>query len=104
MKTRARRHATWAMGLVLLFAQFGALAHAYSHLAAGADGRQHHFRTLPCLECAGCAPLLSLAGGLAAPPALAVADPAIVSTAPAIASQSVAIWRAYRSRAPPVPS
>ena len=90
------------MALVLLCAQLGALAHAYSHLATLADGQQHHFRTLPCLECSSCAPLLTLAGGMAPPPALAPADPAIESTSAAIANQPAAIWRGYRSRAPPV--
>lgn len=97
---RARRHATWAMALVLLCAQLGAQAHAYSHLAS-ADGKQHHFRTLPCLECNSFAPLLTLAGGLAAPPALAVANPPTVDVPPAIANQPAQVCRAYRSRAPP---
>ena len=90
------------MALVLLCAQLGAQAHAYSHLASAADGTQHHFRTLPCLECNSFAPLLTLAGGLAPPPALAVADHATVSAPTAIASLPAAICRAYRSRAPPV--
>ncbi|HZT56043.1 MAG TPA: hypothetical protein VFA35_07450 [Burkholderiaceae bacterium] len=90
------------MTLVLLIAQLGAQAHAYSHLASAADGTQHHFRTLPCLECNSFAPLLTLAGGLAPPPALAVADPTFERTPPAIANRSASICRAYRSRAPPV--
>ena len=99
---RPRRHATWAMALVLLCAQLGAQAHAYSHLSSVADGKAHHFRTLPCLECSSCAPLLTLAGGLSSPPILPVADRATVSPAPPIASRTAAICRAYRSRAPPV--
>jgi hypothetical protein len=90
------------MALVLLCAQLCAQAHAYSHLAAPADGAQHHFRALPCLECNSFAPLLTLAGGLSAPPALAVADHVTVRTAPAVATETPAPCRAYRSRAPPV--
>jgi hypothetical protein len=90
------------MALVLLCAQLGAQAHAYSHLASAADGKQHHFRTLPCLECNSFAPLLTLAGGLALPPALAVADPIFEIPPLAIERRPAAICQGYRSRAPPV--
>jgi hypothetical protein len=92
------------MALVLLCTQLGAQAHAYTHLASQADGKQHHFRTLPCLECSSCAPLLTLAGGFSAPPAFAPADHATASTPSAIANEQAAICRAYRSRAPPLAS
>jgi hypothetical protein len=91
------------MTLVLLCAQLGAQAHAYSHLGSRTDG-SHHFRTLPCLECNSFAPLLTLAGGLSSPPALAIADPAAVAAVPAIANERPGFCRAYRSRAPPAAS
>ncbi len=101
---RNRRHVAWAMALVVLCAQLGAQAHAYSHLASAADAAQHHLRTLPCLECNSCAPLLALAGGFSAPLALAAADPASVIVQQSIAPQLAETCRAYRSRAPPFPS
>jgi hypothetical protein len=91
--------------MVLLFAQLGAVAHAYTHLRSGADGAAaNHVRTLPCLECASCAPLLTLGGAAAALPVLEVADAILAGAPPAVARQQAAACRAYRSRAPPFQS
>jgi len=98
---RARPHAIWALAVVLLCAQLGALAHAYTHLRSGTDGAAHHVRTPPCLECASCAPLLTVAGGAASLPALAVSDAILASASPAPAQRQAEACRAYRSRAPP---
>ena len=75
---RAKRHAVWsfALALIVLVAQLGAQAHAYSHLNSAPDSAQHHTRPAPCVECSSFATLLTLAGGMSYPVMLAVADPA----------------------------
>jgi len=73
--------------LALLFAQYGALAHAYSHLHSSststylldAHGKQ-------CADCLTFAPLLSAAGAPASGPFIA---PQSVSPAPAWAARSL---------------
>jgi len=85
-----------------LFAQYGALAHAYSHLHStststyllDAHGKQ-------CADCLTFAPLLSTAGAPTSDPFIA---PQTVSPAPASATDSLIARRfsaSYSSRAPP---
>jgi hypothetical protein len=103
---RSRRHAGWifALALIVLAAQLGAQAHAYSHLVPVPDAAAHHLHPAPCLQCSSLAPLLTLAGGFGYPLVLAVADPATVGAHPEIAALRAALCRAYRSRAPPIRS
>ena len=89
------------LALIVLAAQLGAQAHAYSHLAAAPDTPQHHVRALPCVECSSFAPLLTVAGGLSHLLIVAVADPAKVHARLAAAVHHAAISPAHRSRAPP---
>ena len=87
-----------------LFAQYGALAHAYSHLHStststyllDAHGKQ-------CADCLTFAPLLSAAGAPDSEPFIA---PQSVNPAPAAAADSLIARRfsaSYSSRAPPFP-
>jgi len=90
------------MAMALLIAQFGAQAHAYSHLHAGASSTgqlDSHGRL--CSECLSFAPLLATAGspshqiaiapqGVAAAPSDVVAS--LIASAPTLS---------FRSRAPP---
>ena len=86
-----------------LFAQYGALAHAYSHLHStststyllDAHGKQ-------CADCLTFAPLLSTAGAPVSEPFVA---PQSVSPDPASAADSLIARRfsaSYSSRAPPI--
>ena len=90
------------MALALLIAQFGAQAHAYSHLHPGSNSTEQldsHGKL--CSECLSFAPLLATAGssghlfaiapqGVAAAPGVTVAS--LITRSPAAA---------FRSRAPP---
>ena len=89
--------------LILVIAQLGAQAHAYSHLSAtrDANGELQRIHTLACSECVAFAPLLAAAGGSAAP---LLHLPAPAATVTAFAAQPpprAAALTAYRSRAPP---
>jgi hypothetical protein len=103
---RSRRHAGWtfALALIVLVAQLGAQAHAYSHLVPAPDAAAHHLHPAPCVQCSSFAPLLTLAGGFGNPTVLAIADPAAVYARPVLAAPRAAACRAYRSRAPPIRS
>ena len=103
---RSKRHAGWtfALALIVLVAQLGAQAHAYSHLVPPPDAAAHHLHPAPCLQCSSFAPLLTLAGGFGNPAVLAIADPATVYARPVVAVRRAAPCRAYRSRAPPIRS
>jgi hypothetical protein len=90
------------MAMALLIAQFGAQAHAYSHLHTGssaADQLDSHGKL--CSECLSFAPLLATAGS---PSHLFAIAPQGVTAAPDVAVASL-ITRpplpAFRSRAPP---
>ena len=90
------------IAMALLVAQFGAQAHAYSHIHAGSvstDQLDSHGRL--CSQCLSFAPLLSTAG---TPSHLFVIAPQSVADAPSDAVASL-ISRSpnlsYRSRAPP---
>lgn len=88
--------------IALLIAQFGAQAHAYTHLRLGADTTDQldsHGRL--CTDCLAFAPLQAKAGGHSLPVVFA---PQGVEVAPASAVISLAervITPAFRSRAPP---
>ena len=88
--------------IALLVAQFGAQAHAYTHLRLGADTTDQldsHGRL--CTDCLAFAPLLAK-GGSHSPPV--VFAPQGIEIAPAVAVTSLterAITPAFRSRAPP---
>jgi hypothetical protein len=88
--------------IALLVAQFGAQAHAYTHLRLGADTTDQldsHGRL--CTDCLSFAPLQAKAGGHSLPVVFA---PQGVEVAPASAVVSLAarvFTPAFRSRAPP---
>jgi len=103
MRVSGLRALCQLQALILVIAQLGAQAHAYSHLTVSRDanGELQRIHALACSECVAFAPLLAAAGGSAVAllhlPALAsavVADHAQVSSRAAALS-------AYRSRAPP---
>ena len=90
------------MAMALLIAQFGAQAHAYSHLradSAATDQLDSHGKL--CSDCLAFAPLLATAGS---PSHLFAMAPQGVVAAPGVAVASL-ITRfptpAFRSRAPP---
>ncbi len=90
--------------VALLFAQMGAMAHAYSHDAAA--GSTHTQQPQPgthpfCGDCLNFAPLLSAAG---APAPLPFIEPQSPGLAPQAEPDSLFYHRptlAFRSRAPP---
>jgi hypothetical protein len=89
--------------LILVIAQLGAQAHAYSHLTItrDANGEPQRIHALACSECVAFAPLLAAAGGSTAP---LLHLPARASTVIAFDAQLQAhacTLSAYRSRAPP---
>ena len=90
------------LAMALLFAQWAAQAHAYSHLASRADAtHQLDLKGQFCSDCLSFAPLLSAAAGSSLP---SFVIPQGVDPAPASVSVSL-ISRdfpaAFRSRAPP---
>ena len=88
------------LGVLLLFAQLGALAHAYSHDRAAGFAAIHDAET-PCAECPSFAPLLG--GALPSPALLHIASPAPVLVREEITSnfRDSSLILAFRSRAPP---
>lgn len=89
------------IGAFLLFAQWGALAHAYSHdRAAGFAAIQTGEKTA-CAECSSFAPLLS--GAAPSHPPLHIDSPAPVLAREEITSsfRDSSLILAFRSRAPP---
>jgi hypothetical protein len=97
---KRRRSIVHLLSLVLLFAQLGMQAHAYSHLKSDADGLPGT-TTQFCGQCASSAPLLTMASGSLCirVPHLAQAE----GSAPASIDSSVhrLPHPAFRSRAPP---
>jgi hypothetical protein len=98
-----RRTALVALALLaLLLVQAAAQVHALRHLPGGPDGPAlpgHH--TQLCMDCVSHAPLLVLAGGLAAALFLAfrlISNPRQAAPAPSVESSR---RHAFRSRAPP---
>jgi len=90
------------MAMALLMAQFGAQAHAYSHLHFGSSTTEQldaHGKL--CSQCLSFAPLLSAAG---TPSHLFAIAPQGVIAAPSVAVASLICLSptpAFRSRAPP---
>jgi hypothetical protein len=88
------------LGVFLLFAQLGALAHAYSHDRAAGFAAIHSAET-PCAECPSFAPLL---GGAPPSPALlhsASPAPVLVREETTSSFRDSSPILAFRSRAPP---
>lgn len=91
------------MAMALLIAQFGAQAHAYSHLhsGSGTSTEQLDSHGRQCCECLSFAPLLSAAGS---PTHLFAIAPQGVNAAPSEGAASLIARLAtasFRSRAPP---
>jgi len=98
---KRRRSIVHLLSLVLLIAQLGVEAHAYSHLKADPDGLPGTTTTQLCGQCASSAPLLTMASGSLcirvphAPQAEGSAPASIDSTVHRLPHP------AFRSRAPP---
>ncbi len=89
--------------LVLVIAQLGAQAHAYSHLTVARDANDEPQRVhaLTCSECVAFAPLLATVGGSAVPLLHLPARASSVIAFQAQLQPRAATHTAYRSRAPP---
>lgn len=91
--------------MALLFAQLGAMSHAYSHDAAVGAPSSHDGTGAvthdPCNECVAYAPLLCAAGTPAALPLLAPRGGTIATRATADSLVNLDLTLAFRSRAPP---
>ena len=99
MSRRPIRLLARLLPLALLVAQFGAEAHAFSHLRPDPDGIPSS--TQSCATCLSFAPVT---GGVGAATAPAISDPCLVgleSLAPADSFVSQSPLSAYQSRAPP---
>ena len=97
---KRRRSIVHLLSLVLLIAQLGMQAHAYSHLKADPDGVPGTTTQL-CGQCASSAPLLTMASG-----SLCLRVPHVpqaVGSAPASIDSTVhrLPHPAFRARAPP---
>lgn len=100
---RSRRHAGFSLvlALIILIAQLGAQAHAYSHLAKSPDPAQRHAHPAPCVECSAFAPLLAAVSGVSYPMVAATIEPVTLAATFAAGACRAALHPAYRSRAPP---
>ena len=100
---RARRHAGFSLilALIVLIAQLGAQAHAYSHLAKAPDPVQRHAHPAPCVECSAFAPLLAAVSGVSYPVVAAAIQPPTLGGTLTVGFPRAAAHPAYRSRAPP---
>jgi hypothetical protein len=89
--------------LILVIAQLGAQAHAYSHLtiARDANGEPQRIHALACSECVAFAPLLASAGGSAVPLLHLPARASSVIAFDAQLQPRASTLTGYRSRAPP---
>ena len=89
--------------LGLLVAQFGALAHAYSHLhSTGANLDQIALNSSVCANCLQFAPLLSPAGASSAVLTALGAPLSLPHAKPVVSLIAHSVSLAFRSRAPPV--
>ena len=92
--------------LALLFAQLGALSHAYSHDAAVASTASTHRTGAaghdPCNECLAYAPLLCAAGAPAALPVPLPQSRGLATRTTAASLLNLDLTLAFRSRAPPL--
>ena len=103
---RAKQHAglTVALALIVLVAQLGAQAHAYSHLASVPDSTQHHAHPAPCIQCSTFAPLLTAVSSVSHAVVPDLVDQSKMSSRLTVVVHNAAICPAYRSRAPPIQS
>lgn len=103
---RPQRHAcpSLLLALIVLVAQFGAQAHAYTHLAKSPDTLQRGAHPAPCVECSAFAPLLAAVSGVSYPAVATVVEPPAVAASLATGIHRAAPCTAYRSRAPPAQS
>lgn len=87
------------LALALLFAQFGAEAHAYSHLARDPHGAPNSLQS--CTKCLSFAPVTMAVGGtpLAVLTDAIVAEPALPPATAPIPDSSA--FPAFQPRAPP---
>jgi len=103
---RSQRHACLSLilALVVLVAQFGAQAHAYTHLGKSPDTLQRGAHPAPCVECSAFAPLLAAVSGDSCPTIAAAVEPPAIAATLAAGIHRAAPCTAYRSRAPPAQS
>ncbi len=103
---RSRRNAclTLILALIVLVAQFGAQAHAYTHLAKNTHPAQTSVHRTACVECSAFAPLLAAVSGVSYPTIATAVEPPAIAACPAAGIHRAARCTAYRSRAPPAPS
>ena len=92
--------------LVLVIAQLGAQAHAYSHLKGthgtqGTGGEPQRVHALACTDCVAFAPLLAAAGGATVPVLHLPAHSSDLIAPAALVPPRAGTLSAYRSRAPP---
>lgn len=100
---RSRRHSclSLVLALIVLVAQFGAQAHAYTHLAKSPDTLQRGAHPATCIECSAFAPLLTAVSGVSYPTIAAAPPPPAIAARLAAGIRPAAPCTAYRSRAPP---
>lgn len=100
---RPQRHAGFSLilALIVLLAQLGAQAHAYSHLAKAPDPVQRHAHPAPCVECSAFAPLLAAVSGVSYPVVAAAIEPPTLGVTFTAGFHRAAVHPAYRSRTPP---
>lgn len=103
---RTRRHAcpSLLLALIVLIAQVGAQAHAYTHLVKSPDTAQRSAHPAPCVECSAFAPLLAAVSGCSYPAIARVVEPPAIAATLAAGIHHAAPCTAYRSRAPPAQS
>ena len=103
---RSQRHACLSLilALIVLVAQLGAQAHAYTHLGKNTDPAQTSAHRTPCVECSAFAPLLAAVSGVAYPAIAVVVEPPAIAATLAAGFHRAAACTAYRSRAPPAQS
>jgi hypothetical protein len=103
---RSQRHAglSLILAMIVLVAQLGAQAHAYSHLARNTQPAQNSAHPAPCVECSAFAPLLTAVTGVGFPVVATVVETPAIAATLAAGIRRAALCTAYRSRAPPAPS
>jgi hypothetical protein len=87
------------LALALLAAQFGAEAHAYSHLAKDPDGIPGSSQY--CAKCLSFAPVTAAAGGMPHAVLIVQSEPESPLAAVTLPFATVSPRPSYQSRAPP---
>jgi hypothetical protein len=85
----------------LMFAQWGAQHHAYSHDRDLAPSPAQHAHAKPCPQCPSFAPVLTVAGGAVLFSAAHWAPTHLDESSLPLGLLEVSITLAFRSRAPP---